>query len=114
TGNVDLTTLTYATPATVVGTVDLTTLTYGPCGTLDTLTLSLNKDGAGAHTTTFSAPASPTALIGQINAAGGGTIASINQQNQLVLTSATLGSGGSMVTGAGGPGTAYTALGITA
>lgn len=100
-GTVDLTTLTYAKPAIVTGTVDLTTLTYGPSGDVDGLTLALNKDGAGSHTVTFSAPESAAQIVSQINGthASLNNVASINQQNKLVLTGVTLGSGGSMVIG---------------
>jgi hypothetical protein len=115
-GNIDLTTIAYAKAATVTGTVDLTTLTYGPGGDLDNLTISLNRDGAGAHTVTFDAPDSPDEVVSQIAAAHSSLAAvpSLSQQNKLVLTGVTLGATGSIVTGAGGGGTAYTVLGITA
>lgn len=114
TGSVDLTTLTYAAPATITGSVDLTTLIYGGGGTVDALTVSLNEDGGGAHTTTFAAPTAAADIVSQINAAMGSTVASLNGSHHLVLTGVTLGPSGSLVSGAGGAGTAYTALGVTA
>lgn len=109
-GTVDLTTIVYATPAIVTGTVDLTTKTYGPGGTYDTLTLILTLEGTGPTTVTLAAPASPLALAGQINTATTSSMASINQQNQLVLTGTVPGASGAIINGAG---TANTLLGLT-
>lgn len=114
TGSVDLTTLTYAVPAIITGTVDLSTLTYGGGGTVDALTVSLNEDGGGAIVTTFAAPTAAADIVSQINTAMGSTVASLNGSHHLILTGVTLGPTGSLVTGAGGAGTAYTALGVTA
>lgn len=109
-GTIDLTTVTYAKPAIVTGTVDLTTLTYGPGGTVDTETLILTLEGVGPTTVTFAAPASPAALVGQINTATSSTMASLNQQNHLVLTGTVLGTASAIINGAG---TANTNLGLT-
>ncbi len=110
-GTVDLTSLTYATAGSRVGTVDLTGLTYGAGGTLAGLTLIINPNGGGAVTTTFVAPANAAAVVAQINAAMSATIASLNQQNQLVLTSTTIGSASTIALSAA---TSLTALGLTA
>lgn len=110
-GSVDLTSLTYATPGTRVGTVDLTGLTYGAGGTLAGLTLIINPNAGGAVTTTFVAPANAAAVVSQINTAMSATIASLNQQNQLVLTSTTIGASSTIALSAA---TSLTALGLTA
>lgn len=116
TGGVDLTTITYAKVAQVTGTVDLTAvaITYGPGGTFDAETLSLNLEGAGAIVTTFAAPVNAAGVVSQINVAMGALVASLNNQGQLVLVGTVPGVGGSIVTGAGGGGTSYAGLGLTA
>ena len=109
-GTIDLTTLLYATAGSRVGTVDLTTLTYGAGGTLAGLTLIINNNVAGPITTTFVAPANAAAVVSQINTAMALTIASLNQQNQLVLTSTTIGSASTLALTAA---TSLVALGLT-
>jgi len=109
-GTVDLTSITYAKPSIVTGTVDLTTLTWGPGGTLDTLTVIDNIDGGGVHTCTFAAPSSPQVAVAQLVTTFGAGSASLNLQNQLVLSGAVLGTGGSQVLS----GTALGELGMTA
>ncbi len=123
TGSADMSLLTYAAaPGPITGTADITAgALYGVGGTLagggTGLTLILNIDGAGAQTLTFDGTgagndASEAAMLAAIHTkwptitatqGGGGG-------NKLVLTDSTLGTGGSIVVGAG---TANTALGLT-
>ena len=107
-GTVDLTTLTYATVATVTGTVDLTTVAWGPS---ITGTLILTLEGTGPTTVTFAGPASPAAAVAAINAATSSTCASINNQNRLVISGTVPGTTGVVVVGAG---TANANVGLTA
>ena len=69
--------------ATKLGTVDLSTLTYP--GDLDTLELVVSVDGAADDTVTFAAPADAAAVVSQINAQVGATVAKLDAGSKLVL-----------------------------
>ncbi len=94
--------------AVATGTVDLTTLTY-PTG-LDAKTLVMKVDGGSNVTTTFATPADEDAVVSQINAAAGATIASLDASNHLVLTSPTASTGSIQIVS----GTGLAALGLSA
>jgi hypothetical protein len=120
TGSVDMTTLTYATPANHTGTTDVTASgLYGAGGTLagggTGLTLILNVNGAGSTTLTFDGAgltndASEAAMLAAINTQWP-TLTATVVATHLVLTDNTIGASGSIVVGSG---TANTALGLTA
>jgi Ca2+-binding RTX toxin-like protein len=68
------------------GNADLGKLDYAD---LVGTTLIFSFDGGSDHTATFSAPLDPAALIAQINAAAGASVASITGKNQLTITTPT-------------------------
>ncbi|MFO0611679.1 MAG: calcium-binding protein [Polyangiaceae bacterium] len=86
------------------GTVDLSTLTFGASGTVDGDDLVVAVDGGSNVTVTFSAPADAAAVVSQINAAVGSSVASLSQGGHLVLasTTKTATSSISVVSGTGG------------
>ena len=94
--------------AAATGSVDLTGLTYP--GGLDTKDLVIKVDGGSDITTTFATPADEDAVVSQINAAAGATIASLDSANHLVLTSPTAATGTVQVVS----GSAVATLGLTA
>lgn len=115
TGTVDLTSLTYATIATVTGSVDLTTAgLYGLGGTLNGTTLILNVNAGGLLTLNLNGAtnaANEAALLAAINTEWPGLTASaLPTSNFLQLLDNIVGSGGSIVVGAG---TANALLGIS-
>ncbi len=73
--------------AVLTGNIDLS----GTFGALDGTTLILARDGVTLPTVTFATPANAAAVISQINAQTGVTIATLGAGNLLVLTSATTG-----------------------
>jgi hypothetical protein len=98
-----------STAAIVTGTGDLSAGgLYGGGGTLTTLTVIANINGAGSVTCTFAAPANKAAVLTQLNTAFGGTHFTA-PGNFLIINSTTLGTAGSIdITG----GTALVALGL--
>lgn len=91
--------------ATVTGDVDLSTAgLYGAEGSLDGTGLSINGDQV-----TFTAPANAAAVVSAINTAAGTDIASLDEDNHLVLTSDE-----DIVLAAGSPSGALTLLGLEA
>ncbi len=96
-GNVDLTTIVYAQPATLVGTVDLrsTAGLFGAGGTLDGKTILLDIDNAGDVTVTLgtgaSAPVDADDLVADLTAGFAAADFSIDNQGHLVIASQTLG-----------------------
>lgn len=120
TGSVDITTLVYATPATVTGTVDLvnTAALYGSGGTLAGKDFDITLDGGSPITVTFDtgadAPADYTDVLATIeDAITTGGAAAVNGSGYLVLTSVAVSSAGSIVLAAGVD-DALAALGLTA
>jgi hypothetical protein len=116
TGDVSLAGLTYATYATAPGTVALTTGSlYGSGGSLNGETIILTVNGVGPTTLTLSGTgnaANEAALLSAINTTFTGLTASAaSGTNFLQLIDNILGSGGTIVVGAG---TANTTLGLTA
>jgi len=107
---VPLTTSADATRASSLGTVDLTTLTYGGGGTLNGKTFIVTINGA-LYTTTFGSPANPAAVVSEINAVVGNSLASLSG-NFLLLTvqDNTLGPNSTLTVGSG---TANADLGFT-
>lgn len=95
------------------GTVDLSTLTFGASGTVDGDDLVIAVDGGMNVTVSFSAPADAAAVVSQINAAAGATVASLSGGSHLVLASTTKTATSSIqvVSGTGG---SLVDLGLTA
>jgi Ca2+-binding RTX toxin-like protein len=67
------------------GDVDLSTLDYATGGELDGLTLVLANDGAAPVTVTFANPTDPSNVVAQINTAMTKTVAFLTGQNYLKL-----------------------------
>lgn len=119
-GNVDLATISYALPATVIGSVDLVNATalYGASGTLAGKEFDITLDANPLATVTFgtgaNAPTSYSAVIAQIDAAisGTGTV-SVNGLGQLVITGLVVSTTGTIVLAAGTP-DALAVLGLAA
>lgn len=116
-GTVNMTGITYATSATVVGTADVTASgLYGGGGTLNGLTLIINDDAAGSQTLTLvgtTNAASQAALFAAIEAEWPGLTAVLGGAGttKLVLTDVLVGAASTFTVGAG---TANAALGLTA
>lgn len=114
-GTVDLTTITYAKPAIVIGTADISNpALYGSGGSLAGLTLIAGIDGDAAVTVTLpsgaSALADADALVAYIEANLPGTTVDYTNYPYLRITATDLGAGGEIdITG----GTGLTALGLT-
>lgn len=81
----------YGGHAALIGTVDINGLAYGLGGTVDTLTLSLEIDGAAQPLITFAAPVNVAGLLAQINGVIAGATASVRPDGKLVITSASTG-----------------------
>jgi len=113
TGSVDLTTITYATYAQVVGGNISSGSLYGGGGLLDGETLILNVNGAGATTLNLvgTGNALNEATLLAAIAAQWTSLAVTSPANVLTLTDLTPGAAGSITVGAG---TANTHLGLTA
>jgi hypothetical protein len=117
TGDVDLTTITYALPAIVDGTADITAgALYGGGGSLDAETLILTVDGGTVHTLTFSVSgnaATEAAMLAAIEAEWPNLTAVQGGSggDKLVLTGTTPGGTGQIIIGAG---TANSHLGLSA
>lgn len=107
TGEIDIT---GGTALTALGLTVATTT--GDPGDLDGKTFAGTISAVGAFTVTFGAPANPAAVLSEINADVGASVATQGADDELVLTSTDEGSA-AVVTITGG-GTALTPLGLTA